>query len=68
MASNNSLVKGRRSRLSYGILTYRPYEQGIHKSKKAVRAVWDKFDKKDINVKVIDWFIRKVSSISFSPF
>jgi hypothetical protein len=65
MASNYGLVKQRRSRLSYGILTYIPWEKKLHGSKKASGAVFDKYNRAEVNVKVIDWLICKVCSAFF---
>jgi len=63
MASRYGLVKQRRSRFSYGILTYYPYDRKIDGDREVARPVWDKFDKKEMNVKVVEWLFRKVCII-----
>jgi hypothetical protein len=66
MASNYGLVKQRRSRLSYGILTRMVWVEKAHGDKNAVKATADRFDRgeKCRWVQVIDWLVRRVGLLS----
>lgn len=62
MASNYGLVKQRRSRLSYGILTRIVWDEKEHGDKNVVKATTDRFDRgeKCRWVLAIDWLVRQV--------
>ncbi len=60
MATRLGLVKQRRSRLSYGILTQVQYDPEKHGSEDITQPKRDKFDDTEIDLEVIDWLVRKV--------
>jgi hypothetical protein len=66
MASNYGLVKQRRSRLSYGILTRMVWNETVHGDKNVVKATTDLFDRDEGCrwVQVIDWLVRQVCLLS----
>jgi hypothetical protein len=68
MASNYGLVKQRRSRLSYGILTRIVWNEKLHGDKNVVKATMDLFDRDEKCrwVQAIDWLIRQVSLLPFT--
>jgi hypothetical protein len=68
MVSNYGLVKQRRSRLSYGILSRIEWVEKLHGDKNVVKATSDLFDRdEDCRwVQAIDWLVRQVSLKPFT--
>ena len=66
MASNYGLVKQRRSRVNYGVLSRIVWIKDLHGKKDVVKAVADRFDREEKCswVKAIDWLIRKVGLLA----